>query len=373
LSFFDDEDEEPPTKVGSASTQQRPRPQPRRPQRAGSAAVDHHAMMVRRRIAAGVGVVLLIVIVLVVNGCLKRGKVQALENYNTSVNQIGQDSQTEVARPLFSALLGAAGKSALEVEGQVNPLRQKAEELAKQAAALSVPSDMTAAQRNLLLALDMREEGVAKVATSMREALGSQAQQASTNIAGAMEIFLASDVIYSQRVVPLIQETLASGGVTGQTTSASRFLPNLGWLEAKTVQARVAGQASTSSGGAVTPGTHGSALLGVSVGTNKLEPSPSINHVSGGTNPTFTVMVEDAGSNTETDVKVEVSVTAEDKTLTKSQVIDKTEPGSTYNVNIPVNGVALGPASRVTVYVEPVPGETNLENNKGTYLAIFSH
>jgi hypothetical protein len=179
LSFFDDDDDEPPTTVGPAqSTQQRqPRPQPRRPQRSGgSATIDHHTLMIRRRIAAGVGVVLLIVIVLVVNGCLKRGKEQALESYNSNVSKIAQESQTEVSRPLFSALLAAGNKSALEVEGQINPLRQKAEELANQAAALSVPSQMTSAQRYLLSTLNFRAEGVRKVANLIRTALGSQAQ-----------------------------------------------------------------------------------------------------------------------------------------------------------------------------------------------------
>ena len=80
------------------------------------------------------------------------------------------------------------------------------------------------------------------------------------------------------------------------------------------MQSNITGQAASSSG-AVTPGTHGSALKGVSVGTNALEPSPTLNHISGGSNPTFTAMVEDSGSNPQTNVKVEVSVTAEGKTL----------------------------------------------------------
>jgi hypothetical protein len=371
LSFFDDEDEEPPTTVRPAHTQQRPRPQPRRPQSAdGAGSADHHAMMVRRRVAAGVGVVLLILIVLLVNGCLKRGKQQALESYNQNVNQIGLASVAQVAHPLFTTLSGAAAKSALDVEVQVDQLRRVAQEQAEHAKGLSVPSTMTAAQRNLLLALDMRVEGVSKVAGLVREALGGQAQQASTKIAGAMEIFLASDVIYSQRVVPLIQQTLAAGGVSGHTTVQSRFLPNLGWLTPSTVQSNITGQ-SAASNGAVAPGTHGHSLKGVSVGTNTLAPSPTLNHVSGGSNPTFTVMVENAGSNPETNVKVDVAVTSEGKTLHASHLIDKTEPGSTSNVDIPVNGVALGAASRVAVDIEAVPGETDTENNKGTYLVIF--
>jgi hypothetical protein len=379
LSFFDDEDEEPPPTGRPAHTQQQPRPQPRRPQSTGgrvggadgSSSIDHHAMMVRRRIAAAVGVVLLIVIVLVVNGCLKRGKQQALESYDRSVNQVAQASESQVARPLFTTLSGASSKSALDVEVQVDQLRRQGQELAERAKGLNVPSEMTAAQRDLLLALDMRVEGLAKVASLVREALGGQAQQASAKIAGAMEIFLASDVLYSQRVVPLIQQALAAGGVSSQTTASSRFLPNLGWLTPATVQSKITGSAAGGTG-PVAPGTHGHSLKGVSVGANTLAPSPTLNHVSGGANPTFTVMVENDGSNPETNVKVDVSVTTEGKTLTASHLINKTEPGSTSNVDIPVNGVTLGAASRVTVNIEPVPGETDAENNKSTYLVIFA-
>jgi len=188
-----------------------------------------------------------------------------------------------------------------------------------------------------------------------------------------METFLASDVVYSQRVAPLIQQALAADNITGVSTAGTSFLPNLGWLEANTVLARLTGQASSSAQNSsqLAPGTHGSALIGVSVGSSALEPQPAVNHLSGGTNPTFTVKVEDSGSNPETDVKVEVSVTAEGKQYKASHVIDKTEPGSIATVDIPVEGVPQGTGAQVTVYVQPVPGETNVENNKGTFLAVF--
>ncbi len=79
---------------------------------------------------------------------------------------------------------------------------------------------MASAQRDLLLALDLRVEGMTKLAALLPTALGGQAKQASTKIAGDMEIFLASDVIYSQRVAPLIQQTLAADGVSGLTHDA---------------------------------------------------------------------------------------------------------------------------------------------------------
>jgi hypothetical protein len=327
--------------------------------------------MVRRRVAAGIGVALLIVIVLVVNGCLKSQKQQALRDYNRNVSQLAEESDSQVSRPFFSTLTGAGGKSALDVEVQIDQLRIQAQSLATRAKGLSVPGEMAAAQRDLLLAFNLRVEGLTKMATLVRTALGGQAKQASTPIAGDMEIFLASDVIYSQRVAPLISQTLTANGIQGLSTTSTRFLPNLAWLEPTTALARISGQASTSQSGQAVTGNHGSALKGVSVGTNTLAPESTLNHISGGSNPTFTVMVENSGEFPETNVKVDVTVTAGGKQFKASHVIEKTEPGKTVNVDIPVNGVPLSAASKIEVSIEGVPGENDLENNKGTFLAIF--
>jgi hypothetical protein len=384
LSFFDDGEETEPQPSTRAS---RPRegtartgepggappkgPRPRRPQGSGrSLPLDQHTLMVRRRVAAGVGVVLLIVIVLVVNGCLKSQRVQDMKNYNRNVSLIGTESVEQVSTPLFSTLTDAAGKSALNVEEQVDQLRIQMQNLASRAKGLSVPGDMSGAQRYLVQAMNLRVEGLTKVAALLPTALGGQGKQASTLIAGDMEIFLASDVLYSQRVAPLIQQTLASNGIHGLSTAPSRFLPNLGWLEPATVQTRISGKSSQSAQ-AVT-GNHGSALKAVAVGTNTLEAEPALNHISGGSSPTFTVQVEDSGEVSETNVATNVVVTAGGKQFKASHTIEKTEPGKTVSVDIPVTGVPLGVASKIEVKVEGVPGENDLENNKSTYLAIFA-
>lgn len=315
--------------------------------------------------------VLLIVIVLVINGCLKSEKLQSLKDYAHSVNTLAEEEQTQVAEPLFTALAGAGNKSALDVEVQIDQLRIQAQTLADHAKGLSVPGEMTAAQRALLMSMDFRVEGMTKIAALLPTLLGGQ-KQAATSIAGDMEIFLASDVIYSQRVTPLIQEALAGAGVHELNTTPSRFLPNLGWLETSTVTERITGQATSSANsGAPLTGHHGSALEGVAVGTNNLEVEPAINHISGGGSPTFTVTVLDAGEFTETDVKVDVTVTAVGKQYKASHLINQTTPGNKVNVEIPVTGIPLG-AAKIEVQVEAVPGETNHEGTKGSYLAIFS-
>jgi hypothetical protein len=327
--------------------------------------------MVRRRVLAGVALVLVIVIVLIINGCLKSEKSQELKNYNHAVSTIAQESDSQVTGPLFTALSGASGKSAIEVSVQVDQLRILAQNLATKAHALNTPGEMTGAQRALLMALNLRVEALTKIAALIPTALGGQGKQASTTIAGDMEIFLASDVLYSQRVAPLIQQALAGNGIHELATSPSRSLPNLGWLEPSTVLTRLTGSSSSSQTG-VTPGHHGSALISTAVGTNTLAGEPTINHVSGGGSPTFTITVEDTGEFTESNVKVDVTVTAGGKQYTATHTINKTEPGKKVNVEIPVSGIPLGVAAKVEVQVEPVPGETDHEGTKGTYLAIFA-
>jgi len=327
--------------------------------------------MVRRRVAAGVAVVLLIVIVLVVNGCLKSEKLSSLKDYAHSVNTLAQESQTQVAAPLFTELADAGSKSALDVEVQIGQLLIGAQTIANHAAALSVPGEMTEAQRALVLAMDLRVEAMSKISALISPLLGGQNKEAAAKIAGDMEIFLASDVLYSQRVVPFIQQTLAANGVHELASTPSRFLPNVGWLETSTLTSRISGQTTAGTTGPVT-GNHGSALIAVAVATNTLAPEPTINHIGGGGSPTFTVTVENSGEFPQTNVKVDVTVTAAGKQYKATHVINQTTPGNKVNVEIPVTGIPLGLASKVEVFVEGVPGENDLENNKGTFLAIFS-
>lgn len=382
MSFFDDgEDTEPrpsakPARPRPAASQPGAvtggRPQPRRPTQ-GTLALDQRTVMQRRLIAAGIAVVVLILIIVLVSGCLKSEKETALKEYNRDAGQIAHESDETVTGPLFTALAGAGSKSALNVEVQIDQLRIQAQSLASRAKGLSVPGEMAGAQRNLLLAQDLRAEVVTKIAALAPTALGGggQSKEAITKIAGDMEIFLASDVIYSQRVAPLIQQALSVAGVAGVSTATSHALPNIGWVEPNTVQSRITGQSATSPSAAVQPGNHGSALKEVMVGTNKLEAEPTLNHITGGGNPTFTAAVENSGEFEEHNVKVDVTVTAEGKQFKASHAIEKSEPGKTVSVDIPVAGVPVGVAAKVEVFVEGVPGENDLENNKGVFLAVF--
>jgi hypothetical protein len=372
LSFFDD-GEETVARSSRGVPKPKARVRPRQPQAgAGSLQVDRHTLMVRRRVAAGVAVVVLVLIVIGINACLKSEKREELKNYNNAVGELAESFATNVTKPLFSTLTGAGGKSALNVEVQIDQLRIQAQSIASKARGLSAPGDLSGAQRPLELAYDLRAEALAKIAALAPAALGGQDAQATTKIAGDMELLLASDVIYSQRVAPLIAQTLASNSIEGTAPAASHSLPNLGWLEPTTAQARISGQsASSTQSGSFTPGNHGHALKGTTVGGTALEPEPTLNHISGGGNPTFTLQAENSGEFDETNVKVDVTVTASGKVFKASHTIEKSEPGKVVSVDIPVAGIPLGVAAKIEANIEGVRGENDLENNKATYLAIF--
>lgn len=327
--------------------------------------------MMRRRIAAGVGVLIVIAIVLIVNAIVQSQKTSALEQYNREVSQIARESEQQVGNPLFSALVGAGAKPTIEVDQQLNAVQSAAQKMLAHARETSVPGEMAEAQRNLLLALQLRAEATTKISGLLSSLLGNEAKGASAHLAGAMEILLASDVIWSQRVEPLTQEALSAGGLLGLRTAASRTLPNVGWLSPETALSRVTGKSSAEASGHLAPGTHGDAFTSLAVSGTTLQSEPALNHITGGGSPTFTLTFQNAGENVETNTKVVVSVTAGGKTVSGSHTISRTEPGQTVNAEVPVSGVTTGVAAKIEAKVEPVPGETNLENNKGSYLAVF--
>jgi hypothetical protein len=370
LSFFDD-DEPPPTEVTQTRPSRPAPPRARRPRRVPAS--DRHAIVVRRRVLAGVALIVLILVIVLIASVVGGGKREALETYGRNVSTIAKESVENVSVPFFQAISGASAQQRGTVEEKINTLRAEAETQSKEAKDLSVPSGEEAAQRYFLQVLGMRTEGVTKIGGLISVALGggSESANAYKQIAGAMEIFVASDVVYSQRAAPLIEEALSANGASGQSIAPSRFTPNIGWLETSTVTARITGKAAPTAGTAATPGNHGSTLVGVSVGGTALAPG-ELNHISGGSNPTFDVKVENGGEHAETNVRVNVTVTTSGKQYSAYNLIPQTTPGQTSTVEVPVEGVPLNTGAKVEVFIEPVPGESDVENNKATYEATFS-
>ncbi|HEU4975119.1 MAG TPA: hypothetical protein VFT50_08515 [Baekduia sp.] len=371
MSFFDDEPDEP-TRVTRPA-----RPRRSTASRSATLRQDPDVVQRRRLVALAAGAVLVIILIFAVKGCAGSAHRNALKEYNRQVSAIVQDSDGQVSRQLFDVL--GSGGAANDIQVAVNQVRSVAEEDAKRARALDVPGGMSAAQRNLELVMNLRAEGVTKIGEALPVALSNQpgAQTAIREITGQMQSFLASDVVYSQRVRPLIQETLADNGVTGQDVASSHFLRGFGWLDLQQVGNTLNPDAGAGTGrkpGEPTPGTHGHGLVSVSAGGVDLVPGgTAVNRVPASAPIEFDVTLANQGENDESDVKVTVKVAAGGAPITVTKRLDQTTAGQNAEVALQLTKVPpRNTSAKVTVTIEPVPGEKVTDNNTATYTVLFT-
>jgi hypothetical protein len=375
LSFFDEGDE--PTRVRSRPAR------PRRPTtaaRGGGAGAPPDRQTARLRQAVGLGalIVLAFVIVLGFKGCLDSRKDNALKDYNRNVTAVINDSDQSVGKPFFQRMSnGARNSQSLQV--QINQLRLAADDDVKRAKAFAVPGDMGPAQRNLELVLNLRAEGLAKIADQIPGALGrgQTSEDAINKIAGEMQNFLSSDVVYAVRVAPLIKDALDKNGVKGQQIAGSRFMTDVSWLAPATVATRLGKSAgsTSSTSGTVAPGLHGHGLVGTSIGAVALNPEAPgvVNRVPWSSNPTITVKFANQGDNDESNVKVSVSVKATGgKAIPATKTIGQTKAKTESTVNIPLGAAPpAGAPTTLSVLIAKVPGEKKTDNNRSSYTVIF--
>jgi len=362
---FDDEGGEP-------RTQRAPRPRRSIPAR-GSTEIDDQTLLVRRAVAGVGAVVVLILIVLLVHSYLNSRRDAALRSYADTVTAIAGEAQTSVSTPLFTLLANPATSSSIVANATVETYRVQAQMEADRAAGLSVPSDMVGAQRALLLALDLRAQAVKRIAASLASALSAQSpEEAIGTIAAQMQALLASDVLYAERVAPLIGQTLASHGISRPVTT-SQFLPDLAWLSPKYVRARLTGNSGgTTATGAPKLGTHGHALLSVSVGGTTLTAGTMLNTIKVTPNLTFDLKIGNQGSNDETGVVVSLKIKGSATPISPATKTIDTKAGTVQDVAIPLT-LAPPPGNvQLVAEVARVPGETTLSNNHLSFVVSFT-
>jgi hypothetical protein len=343
----------------------------------GSGASDPE---VRRRqlIAAGIGLLVLLVLIFGIRACASNAKDRALKDYNRDVTAIATSSNDQVAKPFFDLLDG--GGEANELQVQVNQLRLEAEDEAGRAKALDPPDALRRAHGALLLALHLRAGALNKIADELpgAQSRGRGASAAAADsvrkIAGQMQALLASDVVYSQRVVPYIGQALSDAGVGGQRITPSRFLGDrLQWLDPDTVAQALdapAGGSGDTNGGAAKPGPHGHGLTSVRVGQAALQPSPQNNRIPAGAGLAFTVQFANQGNSDESQVKVNLRI-GNAKPISKT--LDVTKAGSPAEVSIPVaNTPPIGTPVSVAVEIAKVRGEMKTDNNRQRYTVTFT-
>ena len=264
-------------------------------------------MLIRQLVLFGGFILILALLIFVIDGCRDSARESALKDYNRDVASIVRDSDSQVGKPFFDLL---RNPSQGDLSTLIAGYKVQAESQYQQAKRIDTPGDMAAAQRSFLITMEMRRDGLQSIADRIRTALSSDAEAADKaieEIAGAMQLFLSSDVIYTlaraaadrvdaarrRRRRPAAparpRSCRASSGSTrasSPTRSASSSPPGGG-----------------TNGREPAPGLHGTGIDSVQVGDQTLTPDAA-NRIAYGADTEFTVNFTNQGENDEIDIVV---------------------------------------------------------------------
>jgi len=377
FDFF--EEEEPPTQESSRADRLMRRPGgPRGPQRPPRAPANLTPLL---RLVGLIAFAILIIVLLVfwIQSCNEASKTATYKNYMAKVDQVSSSSQ-QTGRQLSQALL-AQGLKQAEVERRISGLARQEQLDVDRAREITPPGTLRDEHDSLIEALQFRVSGLNGLARALAATANTKdLTRAGSVLASQMQRLLASDVIYDDSFkAPAIAE-LRRQGVTGTNESGGPLVPDSNFLQ-------TADLATTTSmvnvlnkirGGAVTPSQGG--LRGTNIVKTEVLPSGTElsttqqTPITVRTNMAFRVTVEDSGDSQETGIPVTLRIVqSSGGTITKKQTISFINPGEQKAVvftNIP----AVNFASNATIKVEvqPVPGESNTDNNSADYPVIFS-
>ena len=368
MSFFDEADE-PVAEPRTAPRQRRPSGGGRLPPS------DQQAIRTRRFVAGGVIAVLVIIVVFLVHSCQVSQLKTSLKDYANGVSNLNQQS-TGTAKQVFNVLSSGGGSanattmSSSLIDASATALRQF-----NNAHGLDVPDQMKAAQQNFLLAMQMRHDAAAAIASKIEQALGTTTRKDAINqIAADMNRYYSSDTIYKDYTTGLINNALTSNGIAvganGVQLDLSQSLPDLGWLTPEFVANKlgVTVAPTSTTAGPVTPGTHGHSLDSVSVGGVTLQ-TGSTNTLPASPPPTFTLSFTNSGQNNETNVVCKVSVGGTKITGTKT--VAQTTTGQSTTCAVALSSSPPAGNYTVTATIVPVRGEKTTSNNTLTFPVTF--
>jgi hypothetical protein len=190
-----------------------------------------------------------------------------------------------------------------------------------------------------------------------------------------MQLFLSSDVLYTSRVLPLIESTLRDADVGAQQLQRTQFFPGVQWLDAGVIADALGQQLSSGGGGAngrePAPGLHGTGIDSVQVGEQTLTPDAA-NRIAYGPDTEFTVNFTNQGENDEVDINVVLRIEGGPEPLRVQRSVKSVPAGAAASATLALDTPPpLDTPVTIKVQVKPVPGEEKTDNNGSEYDAAF--
>jgi hypothetical protein len=326
-------------------------------------------------VALGALIVVLILIVIGVHSCQVSQANSDLRNYAVSVDSL-ITSSNQTGTQFFKNLSNSQGSpTSSNLQTSVEESRLAAQNELNKGRGLSAPGQLENAHSNLVMALQMRLDGIDAIAKNLPAALQPQtASMAVNEIAADMARFYSSDVLYKDYMLPVLISELHNagipvGGSNGTPINQGQFLPDIQWLTPSFVATQLKAPASPASvGGKVTPGTHGHQLNSVSVGSTTLQ-TGTTNTIPAQPAPTFTLSFTNSGQNSESNVVCRVTVSG--SSSSGQTTVPQTKPSQNYSCKVTLSSSPPPGAYTVKATIEPVPGEKNTANNTLSFPVTF--
>jgi hypothetical protein len=359
VEFSEADDPFAPPRRRPAPSRRRTPPPPRRPS----------GDLIRRRlIALAIGAVVIVLLLLAIRGCLDARKERNYENYLRDLSALITNSN-QLSADFFNRLTDPGELTEIQFEDQLGSSRGTGEDLLRRAQGLDAPGELGEAQEDLVLAFELRRDGLASIAEAVPAAFGNEGRAAAIDqIASDMRQFLASDVLYA-RAKGTIEDVLEEEALPGEVPD-SVFLPGTDpWLDELQLAARLA-QVAGSTGAADTD--RGTELSSTVVNPGKVPlVVDTLNTLSSAPN-SIEIAVLNGGTGDEVDVPVSYELIGSTETIEGEGTIPRIDAAETASTVLNVDGeIPAGEELTLHVTVFPVPGETIVDNNEATYQVVF--
>ena len=325
--------------------------------------------MRRRLFALVIGAVVLVLLLFAIRGCLDARKERSFENYLRDLSALVSTSN-QLSAEFFARLEDPGETSASDFTAQLGSSRGTGEDLLQRAEGLDPPGDLSEAQEDLVLAFELRRDGLSSIVEQIPTALGNEGRgEAFGQIALDMRQFLASDVLYA-RAKTGIEEALAEEDLPGEVPSSVFLTDTDRWLDELQLAAELSQVAGST--GIAGDADRGTELSSVVLRPGNIPLTPDTLNTLGETPTELEVAVLNGGTTNESDILVSYELLGSTEPIQNEATIPQIRAAQTESVPLSIEGeIPTGEELTLSVTVFPVPGESIVDNNEATYQVIF--
>ncbi len=371
FDFFDEEEAptwEEPGEAAEPEQRRRGRRPPRPPFRAPG------NLTPLLRLVALIALAILVVVLLAVwiEGCASDRQRDRYTDYMAEIGAVGTAS-AKLGEDLTTTLT-TVGLKQEDLDSKLTGYVQRAETQVQRAEDLNPPGPLFESNEGAINALQLRVLGLTGLRTTFRQNTNAtDAAEVGQLLAAQMQRLQASDVNWADLFRLQAEAVLEDEGIEGVPVPSSVFVATDDLTSASALAAvwqRIQGAAT----GGTPGGLHGSGIAYVKALPSGQQLSTTTETtIKVSTQLAFEVGIEDTGDSQEVRIKVTLTIPKQPSPIVKTSTIPIVDPGETKAVTFQVGAlVPFGEQIAIKVDVDPVEGETYLQNNTYEYPVIFT-